>query len=56
MPRLKVSIDEWVVIAHDAVEPGFFLWTDGLSGCVGVAMSSDSRVFLTHISSELNPN
>ena len=53
MPCIKVGINEWVVI-NKGKHASFSLWTDGLSGCVAVAITTDERAFLTHISSDVS--
>lgn len=53
MPCIKVGINEWVVI-NKAGHNDFTLWTDGLSGCVGVAIATNDRAFMTHIDSKVS--
>lgn len=43
---IKVSLDEWAVADRSTRTE---LMTDGLSGCVAIALKSDSRVGLTHV-------
>lgn len=50
MPSVKVGLNEWVVLdttGHNDLS----LWTDGLSGCVGVGVIVPPKIFVTHISS-----
>lgn len=48
--KVKVGIDEW--LAGDAGRVS--LMTDGLSGCVAVALAGNGKVALSHVSSECN--
>ena len=51
MWSIKVGINEWIVVNnHNASS----LWTDGLSGCVGVAIVVPGYAFLTHIDSHIS--
>jgi hypothetical protein len=45
MPNVKVSIDQWAVTTMGRAD----LFTDGLSGCVAVCLSSDDQIGLTHV-------
>lgn len=50
MPAIKVGLNEWVVLdttGHNDLS----LWTDGLSGCVGVGVIIPPKIFVTHINS-----
>jgi len=46
---VKVSLDEWATVRRTA---GAELMTDGLSGCVAVAVRTDDRIALTHVYSD----
>lgn len=46
---VKVSLDEWATVRSNA---GAELMTDGLSGCVAVAVRTDDRIALTHVFSD----
>lgn len=46
---VKVSLDEWATVRRNA---GAELMTDGLSGCVAVAVRTDDRIALTHVYSD----
>jgi len=50
MPCIKVGLNEWIVIDRGN-NPTFTLWTAGLSGCVGVAITTQQHAFMTHIDS-----
>lgn len=45
MPNVKVSIDQWAMTTMGRAD----LFTDGLSGCVAVCLSSDAQIGLTHV-------
>jgi len=51
MPSLKVGLHEWIVV--DLKNNPIELWTSGLSGCVGVAIITPTRAFVTHINSAI---
>jgi hypothetical protein len=44
MPRVKVGLDQWVVVNN-----GTELLTDGLSGCIAVMAWTDEQYFLAHV-------
>lgn len=46
---IKVSLDEWATVRRNS---GAELMTDGLSGCVAVAVRTDDRIALTHVFSD----
>jgi hypothetical protein len=46
---IKVSLDEWATLQRGN---GAELMTDGLAGCVAVAVRTDDRVALTHVYSD----
>ncbi len=46
---IKVSLDEWATVRRNA---GAELMTDGLAGCVAVAVRTDDRIALTHVYSD----
>lgn len=46
---VKVSLDEWATVRRNS---GAELMTDGLSGCVAVAVRTDDRIALTHVFSD----
>lgn len=46
---IKVSLDEWAAVRRNS---GAELMTDGLSGCVAVAVRTDDRIALTHVFSD----
>jgi hypothetical protein len=49
MTTIKVSLDEWATARRGANAE---LMTDGLAGCVAVAVRTDDRVALTHVYSD----
>jgi len=49
---LKVGIHEWIIVDHTMDNP-ITLWTDGLIGCVGIAIITPTCAFVTHISSKI---
>eukprot|EP00931_Biecheleriopsis_adriatica_P105582 TRINITY_DN80150_c0_g1_i1.p1 TRINITY_DN80150_c0_g1~~TRINITY_DN80150_c0_g1_i1.p1 ORF type:complete len:194 (-),score=10.14 TRINITY_DN80150_c0_g1_i1:52-579(-) len=51
MADVRVVVDEWVV----TTDPERILCTDGLAGCVGIAIRTTDKAFLTHVYSDLDP-
>lgn len=50
MPKyVKVGVDQWAIAT---IASGTELLTEGLSGCVALALISDSRFALAHVSSD----
>ncbi|MGO1071867.1 hypothetical protein [Lysobacter sp. CA199] len=48
MTRVKVGADEWLVADAGKTK----LMTDGLSGCVAIALSKDDKIALAHVYSD----
>jgi hypothetical protein len=53
MPCIKVGLSEWILL-NSMKEYPMVLWTDGIISCVGVAVTSKNRAFMTHIYSGIS--
>lgn len=54
MPCIKVGLDEWVIVDSSDLQESLSLWTDGLSGCVGIAIQVPPKALVAHVYSGLN--
>ena len=52
--KIRVGLDQWVIVSPSSAGYAMSLCTDGLSGCVALAFVSSAQACLAHVSSDLN--